>query len=90
MDMGLETLIISAFVTTFSLGLLIVSLVSYRKYKNLKLLFVSFVFVVLFIKGVLLSVTFFTKTPPNLDSVLSSGLFDLIILVFLFIATLKR
>ena len=88
--MEIETIIISAFVTIFSLGLLAVSLASYKKYKNLKLLFVSLVFLVLLIKGILLSLSLFVDEIAVLNSVLYSGLFDLIILILLFMATLKR
>ena len=52
--MEIHEIIISAFVTIFSADLLIVSLASYKKYKNLKLLFVSVVFLVFLIKEVFL------------------------------------
>ena len=88
--MEIQDIIISAFVTIFSLGLLVVSLASYRKYKNLKLLFVSIVFFVLLIKGILLSLSLFSDEIIMLNSVFYTGLFDLIILILLFMATLKR
>jgi hypothetical protein len=88
--MEIQDIIISAFVTIFSLGLLIVSLASYKKYKNLKLLFVSLVFMVFLIKGILLSLSLFYQGIPLINSLEYSGLFDLIILVLLFMATLKR
>ena len=90
MSLSVENIVINAVITILSLGLLVVALASYSKYKNLKLLFVSLVFLVLFIKGLLFSVLLFQG---NLNTILSSpyvGLFDLIILVLLFIATLKR
>jgi hypothetical protein len=71
-------------------GLLAVSLASYRKYKNLKLLFVSLVFLVLLTKGVLMSVGLFTEEFAALNSMPYTGLLDLIILILLFLATLKR
>ena len=67
--MYIKDSIISAFITIFSVGLLAVSLASYRKYKNLKLLFVSFVFVVFFIKGILLSFGLFNE---DIASILTS------------------
>ena len=88
--MAIYDIIISAFVTIFSVGLLAVSLASYRKYKNLKLLFVSLVFLVFLIKGILLSLGLFNE---DISSILMSsyaGLFDLTVLILLFIATLKR
>ena len=87
--MEIQEIVISAFVTIFSVGLLVVSLASYRKYKNIKLLFVSLVFLVLLIKGILLSLSLFYEI-GILNSTLYTGLFDLIILVLLFLATLKR
>ena len=88
--MEIEQIIISAFVTIFSLGLLAVSLASYKKYKNLKLLFVSLVFVVFFVKGMLLSLGLFYEEIPVLHSNIYMGLFDLTALLLFFVATLKR
>jgi hypothetical protein len=91
--MELEGIIISAGVTIFSLGLLIVSLASYRKYHSSKLFFISGVFVILFIKGILFTLSLFFPELTFLNTILYSiygGLFDLIILILLFIATLKR
>ena len=88
--MEVQDIIISAFVTIFSVGLLAISLASYRKYKNLKLLFVSLVFLIFLIKGVLISISLFTEEFAIINSMPYSGLFDLTILILLFIATLKR
>lgn len=91
--MQIEVIAISAGITIFSLGLLIVSLVSYKKYKNSKLLFITLVFFVLLIKGILFSVSLFFPELSMINSLLFSiygGLFDLTILILLFIATLKR
>ena len=88
--MEIHEIIISAFVTIFALGLLVVSLASYRKYKNLKLLFVSIVFFVFLIKGILLSLLLFDIQIIDFTSGPFNGLFDLIILILLFLATLKR
>jgi hypothetical protein len=89
--MEIGSIIINACITIFSLGLLIVSLLSYWKYKNVKLVFVSLVFLVLFIKGILLSIGIFYN--DEISQIFTSpyiGMFDLIILILLFIATLKR
>ncbi len=84
------TVIIDAGITIFALGLFIVSLMSYKKYKNGKLLFISIVFLIFLIKGILLSLSlFYSQFAENLSSSYY-GLFDLIILFLLFIATLKR
>ena len=91
--MDLENIIISSGVTILSLGLLIVSLASYKKFKNLKLIFISIVFIVFLIKGILFSISVFYPDISWINSFIYSiysGLFDLSILILLFIATLKR
>ena len=91
--MEIEGIIISASITIFSLGLLFVSLASYKKFKNTKLLFISFVFIVLLIKGILFTLVLFFQDLTFINSFLYSiygGLFDLAVLLLLFIATLKR
>jgi len=88
--MEIVSIIIDASITIFALGLFIVSLLSYRKYKNGKLLFVSLVFLIFLVKGILLSLSLFYSQFADIISNPYVGLFDLIILVFLFIATLKR
>lgn len=88
--MEIESIIIDACITIFALGLFIVSLLSYRKYKNGKLLFVSLVFLIFLVKGMLLSLSLFYSQFADIISNPYVGLFDLIILVLLFIATLKR
>jgi len=91
--MEIHEIIISSSVTIFSLGLLLVSLLSYKKFKNPKLLFISIVFIILLIKGVLFSLNLFYPEILFIDTLLFSiysGLFDLTILILLFIATLKR
>ena len=88
--MEIESIIIDAGITIFALGLFIVSLLSYRKYKKGKLLFVSLVFLIFLVKGILLSLSLFYIQFADIISNPYVGLFDLIILVLLFIATLKR
>ncbi|MCX6666050.1 MAG: hypothetical protein NT038_08360 [Euryarchaeota archaeon] len=89
--MTLEQLVISAFITMFSLGLFIISLASYRRYKNVKLLVVSLVFLVFLVKGILLSLGLFSEDILRIvSSATAGGLVDVLILGLLFIATLKR
>ena len=89
--MEILQILISAFVTIFSMGLLCVSIASYKKYKSIKLFFVSLVFLVFFIHGVLLSMSlFFPREFSFLSTLITNGVFDLMILLFLFVATLKR
>lgn len=86
--MEIAGILLSASVTTFSLGLLIISLVSYLKYKNQKLLFVSVAFFFFLVKGIVMSTNMFYE--PYTTSTLFYSILDLIILVLLFGATLKR
>jgi len=83
-------IIIAACVTVFSLGLLCISLFSYHRTKNLKLVFVSLVFFVFLIRGILLSISVFNNKYESLISMPYVGLIDLTMLILLFIATLKR
>jgi hypothetical protein len=84
------TIIIDAGITIFALGLFLISLMSYRKYKNGKLLIISSVFFIFLIKGLLLSFSLFFSEFSEIFSSPLYGLFDLVILFLLFIATLKR
>jgi len=88
--MNVESIIIDACITIFALGLLIVSLLSYRKYKNTKLIFVSLVFLVFFLKGIMLSISLFYEQLSGFISNPYFRLLDLFVLILLFIATLKR
>ena len=88
--MSMETIIISAIVTVLSLSLVAISLLSYRKYSNTKLLLIGVVFLFFFIRGVLFSLSLFYD---HIETVISSPyiwLFDVIILVLLYITSLKR
>lgn len=74
----------------FSFGLFIVSLYSYKNSKNKKIFFVSIILFVFFIKFILLSTSIFY---PKLENILSIGVlsvFDLIMLVLLFLAILIK
>jgi len=88
--MEIQDIIINSFITMFSLGLLIVSLASYRKYKNTKLLFITAVFVLFFIKAIIISLGLFDEEIYSLLSNSYFRLFDLAILMTLFMASLKR
>ena len=91
--MNIEGIAISAGVTIFAIGLLAISLSSYRKHRNKKLVIISVVFIILLIKGFLYTLDVFIFDLTILDTLLYSiysGLFDLVILVLLFIATVKR
>ena len=88
--MDTVNIVIAACVTVFSLGLLFISLLSYHRTKNIKLLFVSMVFFVFLIRGILLSASVFNEQLESLVTMPYVGMLDVIMLVLLFIATLKR
>ena len=91
MEIGLmESIIIYGFITVFSIGLFSVSILSYYKSKNKKLLFVSTVFFLFFIKGVVLSLSLFILDLNEMITIPILAVFDLIVLFLLFIATLKK
>lgn len=83
-------IVLSAFTLVFSLGLLIVSLLSYRRYRNGKLVFVSLVFLVFLVKGMLLSLSVFSNNFSEFFTNPYLGFLDVCALVFLFLATLRR
>lgn len=88
--MMLGDLIISGIIIVFSLGLTVISILSYKKYRNPKLLFVSIVFILFFIKGIISVLSIFTEIVPKYDMFTYSGFIDLAVLILLYLATLKR
>jgi hypothetical protein len=76
--------------TVFSLGLFMISLISYHKSKNKKIFFVSLLLLLFSLKNLLLSFFLFTEQIPNNFTILALEFFDLLILVFLFIAVLTK
>ena len=89
-SMSYVNIIIVGITTIFSLGLFIISLNSYRKSKNKKIFFVSIVLLLFFIKNTLLSFFLFAAQIQNNINLLALELFDLLILVFLFVAVLSK
>ncbi len=87
--MTIPILIISGCMIVFALGLTIISLLSYREYRNKKLLFVSIVFILLLAKGGISLLSIFLDQLPQSPIVFYSGLIDLGILILLYLATLK-
>jgi hypothetical protein len=83
-------LLVSASITVLSLGLLTLSLLSYFRNRNSKMLFVSLVFLVFLIKGIVVSLSLFFEDMNLFDSMMNIWFFDLVILVLLYVASLKR
>ena len=88
--MQIVDLFVSASITMLSLGLTTLSLLAYRRHRNSKMLFVSLVFMVFLVKGILFSISLFFEEITLFDSISSIWFFDIIILVLLYIASLKR
>ena len=86
----IESAVIYGFLTIFSFGLWIISILSYRKSKNKKILFVSIVFLLFLLKGVLLSLSIFLIDLQEFLSITFFAVTDLLILIFLFVAVLKK
>jgi len=87
-----ETLInsiIYGFLTVFSFGLWTISVLTYQKSKNKKILFVNIVFLFFLIKGLLLSLSIFSNELIDFLSIPLFAVFDLLILFLLFMAVLK-
>ncbi len=88
--MDTVSIIISASVTVLAFGLLIVSLVSYLKNRNTKLIFISLVFTLFLVKGIFFSLSVFNGQFATGILIQYLGVFDLFILASFFLATLKR
>jgi hypothetical protein len=84
--MNIETIFIYSIVTILSLILLALTFFSYRRYKNVKLLFISSVFFFLFLRGILLSLSLFYEQIADFTSSAYVWLFDLIVLILLYVA----
>lgn len=87
---SLANIILYGFGMIFSLGLFIVSLKSYQKSKNKKIFFVSIVLFVFFIKFILISASLFYPRLEDILSIIALSVFDLIMLVLLFVAILTK
>jgi hypothetical protein len=88
--MEIGYIFISAGITILSLGIVILSLMSYKDQRNTKLLFITIAFLVFLIKGVVMSLSlFFTELSSVTTSIYFAG-FDVVILFIFFVSTLKR
>lgn len=87
--MSVLDLFISASITVLSLGLFILSLLGYLRRKKTKMIFVSLVFLVFLVKGILLSLGIFSSEIIVLNSSFNPWIFDLVVLVLLYVTSLK-
>lgn len=83
-------LILNGIIIVFSLGLLGISLLSYKKFRNTKLLFVSVVFFLFSLKALITVLSFFLGFAPKINSSIYAGFLDLTIIIILYLAMLKR
>ena len=86
----MESMLLYGFLMVISIGLLIISIFSYTKSHNKKLLFVTAVFFIFAVEGIIMSISLFVDLPSYLISIRSICFFNLIALVMLFMATLKK
>ncbi len=82
--------IVIALVTVFALTITIISALSYRKSHNRKVLIVTICFAMFFVKGVVMSVGILMEDVDWGALFLVSAIFDLVILVLLFLAIIAR
>ena len=85
----LELFIVSA-IAVISFSLLVLSLLAYKKSKSIKMLFISFVFLVFFTKIVWYNISLYFTDINIFDSITNIWIFDLIVLLLLYIASMKR
>ena len=85
-----ESMVVYGFLFVFSIGLLVISFLSYKNSKNVKLIFISGIFFILAIKALTLSLSLFINLPSFILSIPFLSIFDFLIIMLLFIATLKR
>lgn len=82
--------IIYAFIVVFSLSLLTIALLSFRRSRNVKIALVTAAFALFLAKGILFSMQLFIDAMSQESLWIGSGLLDIGILATIFLATLKR
>jgi hypothetical protein len=85
-----EGVVLYASITIFSLVLLIVSTLSYWKYRKIKVLLISLMLLVFFTRGILLSLGLFYPQIEAFTSSVYIWVFDLLILAALYVTSLKK
>ncbi|MGQ9583533.1 MAG: hypothetical protein ACUVV6_08500 [Thermoplasmatota archaeon] len=90
MDPDLMKDVFIAWMTVFSLALLVISLLSYRRTRDHRIGLVGLAFLLFFVKGVALSIGLYWPSVLAVTTDLPSLLFDVLILLILFVATLRE
>ncbi|MFH1101991.1 MAG: hypothetical protein V1726_08175 [Methanobacteriota archaeon] len=88
MDVGY--IIMGAAISINALVLLLTSFQSYRKYHNVKLVFIILVFLFFFIRGVFLSLSVFYEPFAPVATSYYPWVIDMLILNLLYVAALKK
>ena len=88
--MEVEGIIIGAAISINAVILVVTTLLSYRKYKNVKLLFIFVAFLFFLIRGVLFSIGLFYEPFRFFTTTYYLLIFDVIILNTLYLSALKR
>jgi len=70
--------------------LFLVSLASYRKHRTMKLVFICCAFFVFFLQGIMMTLGIFFPRYAFFVSPVFLGLCTLVVLIFLFLAIVKR
>jgi hypothetical protein len=87
---SVEGVILYSCITIISLVLFLVSFLSYRKYRKTKVLLISMMLLVFFARGVLLSLGLFYPQVEAFTSSVYIWAFDIVILVALYVTSLKK
>jgi hypothetical protein len=87
--MQIIELYVAASITIFAFGLMVLSLIGYKRSKDTRMIFVSLMFALFLIKGLFFSLSLFLDDFMSLSTLLNFLIFDLIILALLFFSSLK-
>jgi hypothetical protein len=86
---AIENVLLAA-VSVFALALTIIAVLAFRRSRDAHLIFLAVAFGVFFLKGLLLTVLFFTNAIGPAGFFLLSGFLDLAILALFYGFTLRR
>lgn len=90
METTVQAVILYALLVIISLVLLILSVLSYWKYEKRRTLFISMILFLFFLRSILLSLGLFYEQIAAFTSSIYIWVFDLIILAFFYIMSLKK
>jgi hypothetical protein len=90
MDLGFLKDIFIAWMTVFSVTLFIISLISYVRTRSGRIVLVSLAFLMFSVKGAVLSIGLYRPDLLRVSSDLPSLLFDVLILLILYFATVRE